>query len=774
MQQLLKTLSAIIYCVLFLNLIAEAQNAVILKNINPYNGSTSTPPVITRDVDGGVMYFSMEDGTGIKLWRTDGSTSGTIRYADAVVVEDLRVINGLVYFKGRDAANGDEPWRSDGTPGGTFLLKNIARKTSSVYSELDFVPLNGKVYFKAAWLPPNAWPDLSRSERYLLESDGTAAGTLTVASLPQDNDLCLGGGGIFIHAVDMWLSDGSRQGTVELADICSIFPAQYASCATVPYAYWPAAYGEIAGSPVVFNGVYYAVYGDDQHGFELWRSDGTAAGTAMVYDLNPGAGSSSPSMLTVLGSDLFCAAYTPATGTELWRFPLSGGAPQLVKDINPGAGNSEPFWLTEMNGKLYFSAYHPDYGRELWESNGTAAGTILVKDINTGLADANPGYTKLTSWDEAYMRRLSVMNGLLYFPADDGNGYELWVSDGTASGTNLAADVNPLAGQGSDPRCLTVLNGQLLFLAYEPVNGWEWWSHGAGGNQPPIASASAVPLSGYAPLTVDFSSAGSYDPDGSITAWLWDFGDNSSSAAENPVHIYQNPGTYTVLLTVTDNNAATGTDHLTITVHAVPSGYVHVADQTISRISYPGNKIAAQDIILIKDDGGQPVPGALVAVSYAGPTSGTVSGTTDANGEVTVETGWTRNPSGTWCFTVTDVQVSGKIYDPAANAVTMICEGTPKSDPASTSLPTDDILEQNHPNPFNSATTIRFRLREKTRVSLRVYDLLGREIHSLVAGTLPEGEHNVLFNGAAMPAGMYMFRLSTGDRMYTRWMTLRK
>ncbi|RME28685.1 MAG: PKD domain-containing protein, partial [Candidatus Zixiibacteriota bacterium] len=71
-------------------------------------------------------------------------------------------------------------------------------------------------------------------------------------------------------------------------------------------------------------------------------------------------------------------------------------------------------------------------------------------------------------------------------------------------------------------------------------------------NQPPVANANG-PYSGTVGNPVSFSSAGSNDPDGSITAYSWDFGDGATSTAANPTHTYSAAGTYTVTLTVTDN-----------------------------------------------------------------------------------------------------------------------------------------------------------------------------------------------------------------------------
>ena len=72
-------------------------------------------------------------------------------------------------------------------------------------------------------------------------------------------------------------------------------------------------------------------------------------------------------------------------------------------------------------------------------------------------------------------------------------------------------------------------------------------------NQPPVAQASANPASGTAPLAVQFSAAGSTDPDGTIVSYLWSFGDGTSGTGPMPLHIYRSPWAYRVSLTVIDD-----------------------------------------------------------------------------------------------------------------------------------------------------------------------------------------------------------------------------
>lgn len=89
-------------------------------------------------------------------------------------------------------------------------------------------------------------------------------------------------------------------------------------------------------------------------------------------------------------------------------------------------------------------------------------------------------------------------------------------------------------------------------------------------NQPPVAVASANPTTGTAPLAVNFNGAGSSDPDGTIASYQWNFGDGATGSGATPAHTYANAGSYTAVLTVTDNLGATGTASVGITVNPAP------------------------------------------------------------------------------------------------------------------------------------------------------------------------------------------------------------
>jgi ELWxxDGT repeat protein len=157
-----------------------------------------------------------------------------------------------------------------------------------------------------------------------------------------------------------------------------------------------------------------------------------------------------------------CAAICCLSLLSAYPGPAQSSAQQL-KDINTGISDSLPEDFAEFDGKVYFSADDGVNGSELWVSDGTASGTIMLKDINTGAGSSPGGFT--------------VFDGKLYFAADDGvDGRELWVSDGTATGTTLFKNIHAGTNQGSSPSDLIVFDGQLYFAADDGVNGNELWS----------------------------------------------------------------------------------------------------------------------------------------------------------------------------------------------------------------------------------------------------------------------------------------------------------
>jgi hypothetical protein len=87
-------------------------------------------------------------------------------------------------------------------------------------------------------------------------------------------------------------------------------------------------------------------------------------------------------------------------------------------------------------------------------------------------------------------------------------------------------------------------------------------------------------------------------------------------------------------------------------------------------------------------------------------------------------------------------------------------------------VPSPFALGQNYPNPFNPSTTISFYLPSKLFASLKVYDILGREVATLVSEELPQGKYSRLWNAAGMSSGVYFYRLQAGTFTETNKLVL--
>jgi ELWxxDGT repeat protein len=215
------------------------------------------------------------------------------------------------------------------------------------------------------------------------------------------------------------------------------------------------------GHPTHVNGLVFfraTANSDPFLGSELWKSDGTTEGTALVKDIRLGTNGSSLLQLTAVGNMLFFRASDGVNGAELWKSDGTEAGTVMVKDINAGVNGSNPSGLADVNGVLFFSANDGVHGSELWKSDGTSAGTVMVRDIQFG--SSTPA-------------SLTVLGSTLLFTASTGLGRELWKTDGTAAGTVLVKDIH--TGGSSNPNRLTRVGGTLFFVADDGVHGRELW-----------------------------------------------------------------------------------------------------------------------------------------------------------------------------------------------------------------------------------------------------------------------------------------------------------
>lgn len=330
-----------------------ASGTTLVKDIFPGTTSSNTGTGYNLYSNGSFLLFgaSSSPSVEVELWKSDGTPGGTQLLKDINTFagkgskpDYFNNLGSTTLFMANDSLHGNEIWKTDGSAAGTVLLKDIYSGTASSISYAFFREFNGKYFFTA--------------------NDG-------------------------IFGEEVWTTDGTTANTNMLKDI---FPGSTGSYATV--------YNAVkVGSKIIFSAL------DIATGYELWESDGTAAGTKLLKDIAPGTDNSSPTLLLAYefnysngtftnplfqGNKFFFLATTLANGTELWISDGTAAGTKMVKDINPGSGNgltSSSYFYTTTG--LYFGADDGVYGTELWQTDGTTAATTRVSDINSGPASAD-------------------------------------------------------------------------------------------------------------------------------------------------------------------------------------------------------------------------------------------------------------------------------------------------------------------------------------------------------------------------------------------------
>jgi len=305
---------------------------------------------------------------------------------------------------------------------------------------------------------------------------------------------------------ELWTSDGTDAGTAMLLDITG-----NADGSILDNSYWGPQF--LDRMPTVYNDELYFLANDGPHGMEIWKTDGTAAGTKMLKDIYPGPnGFFSPYFyypyFTEMDGTLYFSANDGVHGWELWKTDGTEEGTEMVVDISAdNVYGSNPDHLINFNGTLIFTARDDVYGYEISKSDGTAAGTELIKDIVPGINGAmNNGYANsidpqfTVSGDYLYfVGRLdetlpvmyylyrtdgtdagtmtlnndlqSISNfcdiaGTCYFYAFDGD-YEhssLWKSDGTPGGTDMV--ITDGIAASTEGRSFYNFNNKLYFYGY--------------------------------------------------------------------------------------------------------------------------------------------------------------------------------------------------------------------------------------------------------------------------------------------------------------------
>lgn len=430
-----------------------------VKDINA--GYLGSNPKQFIDLNGTAIFLANSGGAynddGYALWRSDGTENGTTFIKDLdnpeanFTYEEFTVFNNQVFFRS-PATEGYELWKTDGTALGTKMITDI-------YPGLDAANNNNSSY-----------------PEYLTPYDSDA---------DKQDDILLFLAATEAYGKELWRTDGTAIGTTMIKDIHS--DTQSINCTSMD--------GCLGYSYAISNGIYYFRAVADSYyinnnqdligGWELWRSDGTESGTYMVTDLTPynnipyGPANTMPDYLTDLNDTLIFSAYTAAEGTELYQSDGTAAGTTIIKDINP-TGSSNPSYFTKVDNKIYFLADDGVNGNELWVSDGTTIGTYMVTDLVTGSGGIEIYKPNSVGGNGAnsVIYNMTAFKGQLFFVYNDvqnSKGHELWKSDGTVAGTHIIKDIQPDAYISSYPAELTVVANKLFFAAKGPIYFDELW-----------------------------------------------------------------------------------------------------------------------------------------------------------------------------------------------------------------------------------------------------------------------------------------------------------
>ncbi len=282
----------------------------------------------------------------VSFWRSDGTAGGATRVFDLPLdvgpPYGTTALGDELYFRAQSPEL--QVWRTDGTAAGTRRLTDVA--LGEFVFDPEFTRVGAFVYFSG--------------RQGIWRTDGTAAGTSLAIPGPLDDDpygperlswLHEQGGALLFQRYEyglatLWRTLGTPATTQQIA---ALDPNEFAP-----------------RSAAAFAGSLYFAADDGTRGVELWRTDGSAAGTVLVRDLAPGPVSGNPHELIAASGRLLFAAEEPFHGSELWLSDGSASGTRRVQDIAPLAASSAPADLTLVGDLLYFSADDAATGRELW------------------------------------------------------------------------------------------------------------------------------------------------------------------------------------------------------------------------------------------------------------------------------------------------------------------------------------------------------------------------------------------------------------------------
>ena len=424
------------------------------------------------------LYFSGQHGHGMTLFKSDGTVDGTKEFLDVRIITigsnpaNMTVFNGKIYFTTDidettvgDYSLYDALWETDGTTEGTReIINNFGSAHMAVADDYLYIVEDG---FKLWKLDKSGVLSLVKEFQYyegveqivavgnmlyfateysFWRSDGTAEGTYLLLHELGINSLTKVGTGVMFRSgisdirEILWKSSGTAETTVWIKTI--------RAGGGVASRYYPSA---------IMNDIFYFVANDGVHGNEIWRSDGTSAGTYMAFDINGNDKVESDnkefdiaSMAVFQNTLYFSAQQIILNDDDFWSLRAYEGSGSSTGYLRT---NDPMITIIPAQDKLYLLSVKSDRSRELWTYQ---PGQPLLM-----LAPLDERYLSWFSHDFDY----EIVNDVMYYASTGSR--SLWRTDGTVCGT-LALNTETI---GAYP--MEALGDQLIFSSFTTTYGSE-------------------------------------------------------------------------------------------------------------------------------------------------------------------------------------------------------------------------------------------------------------------------------------------------------------
>jgi len=510
-----------------------AQTPQLVKDVNA--ATADADPVLTTNVNGTLFFFvSKNISTLHALWKSDGTANGTVSvtnnsgfdYAYSPSTSGAPIMGALgnkFYWVSYNTLNisdgtaagtvtlntfthgvasvfntgtklfitsnsgGSNPiaevWVSDGTPVGTTLLKSFSNPPPNFSLTYNYfynalVVNNTLLFFLYTATEAGACCQLNT-----WKSDGTVAGTVAIGDQNWNNPFAfqnklyyLNSGGLYqtdenftnptlVNAVPygyslhfqtaqagsyLYFTHGSSASPVTGGN--ELWRTDGTNAGTIKLYATPDG-SEIKNLTAVNGNVYFV------SGYSVYQSTGTVAGTTVMKDFSSLVGglASYPTDLTASGTTLYFTAYTKADNVELWKSDgTAAGTTRVVSTYSPGSDGLSPTFLTPFGANgVAFAGTGNTTGRELFTSDGTTISNVA--DLFTQPGSSLPAY-------------LTSTNNAVYFTATTAaSGTEMWQTDGTPSGTTMVLDANP-SGSSSPSEVVKSITDSVFWKSFNGVN----------------------------------------------------------------------------------------------------------------------------------------------------------------------------------------------------------------------------------------------------------------------------------------------------------------